>query len=199
MENTAPEAQYLRLNTEQNALDYLERAAIFIKETVGDIKTWKWVMIALHGALYGFAIAASAGTNPSNSVMTKRDKLIGFWDALKLCQDPDHMNMLIHSKPLILSESQKESIRFMKNHLRNGFEHFTPKLWAIEIHDMPQIAIDVLEVIRFLALETNTYIHLADEEYNLVDSLVHQSIAFIRETALYKEMKLAEELYAQNS
>ena len=87
----------------------------------------------------------------------------------------------------------------MKNHLRNRFEHFTPKLWAIEIHGMPQIAIDVLEVIRFLALETNTYLHLADEEYNLVDSLVHQSIAFIRETALYKEMKLAEELYAQNS
>jgi len=38
MENTAPEAQYLRLSTEQNALDYLERAAIFIKEAVGDIK-----------------------------------------------------------------------------------------------------------------------------------------------------------------
>ncbi len=30
----------------------------------------------------------------------KGDKLVGFWEALELCQNPDVMRMLIHSKPL---------------------------------------------------------------------------------------------------
>ena len=54
---------WLRLTEETNALDYLERAGSFIVDADQDNFAWKWVVLALHGALYGFAIAACKGTN----------------------------------------------------------------------------------------------------------------------------------------
>jgi hypothetical protein len=193
MENKSPEANWLRLSEEKNALDYLEHAATFIRQTSDDVMAWKWVIIALHGALYGFAIAACRGTD-SQSVVTKKGKLIGFWEAMERCQDPHWMKMLVHSKHLELGKSQKDSIDLLKSIFRNEFEHFKPKGWSIEIHGMPQIAIDVLEVIRFLALETNTFVQLSEEEDVNIKTLVENSISFIRGTRLYKEMKPAQEV-----
>jgi hypothetical protein len=153
MNELPPEEQWLRLSEEENAIDYLEKAAFFIKESSANNNHWKWVIIGLHGALYGFAIAACRGTD-SRSVLTKKGRLISFWQALKRCEDPNHMKMLAHSKHLILSEKQKDSIKALKSEFRNEFEHFKPKGWSIEVHGMPEIAIDVLKVIRFLAFYT---------------------------------------------
>lgn len=189
-----PNAKWLRLSEEKNALDYLEKAAFFIRKTPEDHINWKWVILGLHGSLYGFTIAACRGTD-SQSVVSKEGKLINFWKALELCQDPNHMKMLIYSKPLILSESQKKSIRQLKSDFRNEFEHFRPKGWSIEVHDMPEIAIDVLEAIRFVALETNTFVHLSDTERTEVKSLVDDSLEFLRKSVLYKELLTAKELY----
>ncbi len=46
----------------------------------------------------------------------------------------------------------------LKKELRNMFEHYIPSVWAIEIHGLPKITMDILDVIRFLAIETRTYI-----------------------------------------
>jgi hypothetical protein len=194
MNELPPKEKWLRLSEEKNAIDYLEKAAIFIKSVSENYNDWKWVIIGLHGALYGFAIAACRGTD-SRSVVTKKGHLISFWQALKRCQDPNHMKMLIHSKHLILTENQKESIEALKSEFRNEFEHFKPKGWSIEIHGMPEIAIDVLEVIRFLALETNTYVHLNEDNQNLVEQLIENSIAILKDSELHKEYLSGRELY----
>ena len=194
MNDLPPKEKWLRLSEEKNAIDYLEKAAIFIKSVPENYNDWKWVIIGLHGALYGFAIAACRGTD-SRSVTTKKGRLISFWQALKRCQDPNHMKMLIHSEHLILTENQKQSIEALKSEFRNEFEHFKPKGWSIEIHGMPEIAIDVLEVIRFLALETNTYVHLNEENRNLVEQLIEKSIVILKDSKLYKEYLLGLELY----
>ena len=267
--------KWLRLTEETNALDYLETAVGFIRETEKNRLAWKWVVLSLHSALYGFAICACQGTDYENvttktnkgsslfsvgdfidlpafvaKLRTQQDpiskflwnqfsgptqevlksatstpaeqklalvqaldnilkgvliyepvrfagvalsqetnelksqnpigkdlirlnrllledayplqiakkkgeeKLISFDEALKRCQEPKCMNMLVDSQPLVLSGSQKDSIRRLKKELRNKMEHYVPSGWSIEIHGMPQIAIDVLDVIRFLALET---------------------------------------------
>ena len=86
------QAKWLRLSEETNALDYLEKAARFIRETEQNRLAWKWVVLALHGALYGFAICACQGTNYENvTVRTKSGelKLIPFGKALDRCQDPE--------------------------------------------------------------------------------------------------------------
>ena len=189
MENKTPEAKYLSFSEETNALDYLELAADFIKKTPDNVNAWKWVVISLHGALYGFAVAAARGTDYEN-ILRKNGYLLGFWKVLNKCQDPNHMRMLINSKHLELTDSQSESIETLVKWLRNKFQHFKPGFWSIEIHGMPQIAIDVLEVIRFLARETNTYVHLTEKEERLVDKLVTESIEFVKGTVLYEELIL---------
>ena len=109
------------------------------------------------------------------------------------------MRMLINSKHLELTNSQEESINLLVKRLRNNFQHFKPRLESIEIHGIPQIALDALEVIHFLARKTNTYVHLNSEEGILVDKLVQESIDFIRELNLYKEMVLGKELYQKEN
>jgi len=129
-------AKWLRLSEETNALDYLEQAYHYIRQTEANIIAWKWVVLTLHGALHGFAICACKGTNPDNvTLKTKKDveRLITFDEALKRCRDPNWMHMTIMSKHLQLSGQQKESIRKLKHLLRNNFEHYIPKAWSIEI------------------------------------------------------------------
>jgi len=189
-------AKWLRLSEETNALDYLEQAYHYIRQTERNVSAWKWVVLTLHGALYGFAICACRGTAPRNVVRTKKgiEKLISFNDALKCCQDPSSMYMTVMSRHLQLSGQQKESIRKLKCELRNNFEHYIPKGWSIEIHGMPQIAIDVLKVIRFLALDTGNYVHLTQAQKKRVKSLIFQSKRILKQSQLYKEAKLAEKM-----
>ena len=152
--------KYLRLSEETNALDYLEKAFYYICQTETNIIVWKWVVLALHDALYGFAICACKVTNPDNVTSKERGNwLIGFDKALERCQDPNQPAM---SKHLQLSDQQKESIRKLK-HFRDNFEHYMPKRWSIEIHVMPQIAIDVLNVISSL-VRKGIYIHLSQNQ-----------------------------------
>jgi hypothetical protein len=254
--------KWLRFTEETNALDYLEKAYFFIRETEYNRTAWKWVILSLHGALYGFAICALKGTNPERvtdfkqknkrthklsnlpreikeqgfpenikikynpskeqlefkGAMSNNERrsllglsidevykeainrlylnyqfLISFPEALKRCQDPDWMHMTIMSKHLILDNEQKESINVLKKEFRNKFEHYKPTAWSIEIHGMPQIAIDVLDVIRFLAVETGNYTHLNQSQIRKVKSFVFQSKKLLRNSQLYKAVHAAKQ------
>lgn len=185
------EGKFIKLTTEINALDFLEQACKFIKETEVNPLAWKWIIISLHGALYGFAICACKGTNPKNVTFEtkKANKLINFWEALKRCQDPSYMRMTINSKHLKLSAQQKESIEILTSVFRNNFEHYIPKLWSIEIHGLPRITIDVLDVISFLALETGNYVNLETVQRKRVNSLICESKKNLLESQLFKELQ----------
>lgn len=254
-------AKFLRVTEEINALDFLEKAGRFIIETENNSIAWKWVILSLHGALYGFAICACKGTSPErvidfkrkskishaleilpheietkgfpqnvkinydpqkkrvifkgvmsddvrrllvglskndlyqeaiNKIYLESHRLISFGEAIKRCQDPSWMQMTIMSRPLQFSNEQKESIEVLKHLLRNNFEHYIPKVWSIEIHGMPQIAIDLLDVIRFLAVETGNYILLNSTQIRKIKSIVYQSKRFLKQSKLYKEALIAE-------
>ena len=184
-------AKWLRITEKTNALDYLEKACDFIRQTETNVFVWKWMVLALHSALYGFAICACQGTNRYNvSFKTKKGKeqLIGFDKALELCQNPNWMRMYIFSKHLQLSKQQEESIQWLKE-LRNKFEHYIPTSWSIEIHGMPYITIDVLDVIRFLALYTGN-VRLTQNKKRKVKSIIFQSNRILKQRKLYKEAEL---------
>lgn len=183
-----PEAQWLRFNEATNALDYLRRASVFAREAESDIIAWKWVAIALHGALYSFAVVAARGSD-SRSVLKGEDKLLGFWKVLKRCQDPNHMRMSVQSKHLEMSEGENESIEFLTTILRNEFSHFKPQFLSIEIHGMPQIAIDALRIIGFLALETKTHTDLDEVQKQEVKTLIQETSSYLKDTNLYKELR----------
>ena len=143
-------------------------------------------------ATRSFAICACKGTSKHNVTRAtkKGDKLVGLREALELCQNPDVMRMLIHSKPLVMTRTQKESIEFLTNELRNNFEHYLPKLWSIELHGLPETAMDVLDVIHFLALETGTYVNLDGDQRNKIESMVNESKVFLENTTLHKELQI---------
>jgi hypothetical protein len=166
-------ASYLRLSTETNALDYLEKAYWFIRKAADDKMSWKWIVLCLHDALYGFAICACKGTH-DQSVINRQGQLIAFGVALDRCQNKKLMRMTISSQHFQPTDAQKESIRIMKNILRNNFAHFQPSGWSIEISGLPQISIDILDSIKFLALDTGNYTNLSTQQELKIKSLIRR-------------------------
>ena len=189
------EGKYLKLRGETNALDFLEKASQFIKQTENDHRAWKWVIIALHGALYGFAICVCQGSTPNNvTTETKRgDKLIGFCEAIERCQKLTKLPRLATARALVLTDDQRQSMEFLTKELRNNFEHYIPRFWSIELHGMPKIAIDVLDVLRFLALDSGTLLCLNEKERNTVEELIAESKRFLENSDLYKEALLLKQ------
>lgn len=184
----------LYLTAELNALDFLTKAHHFICQTESEDIAWKWVVLTLNGALYGFAICALSQGNPDNIILkTKpgKEKLINFDESLKRCQDPNWMRTTTRGKTLQLSQQQEQSIRILKTRLRNNFEHYIPGGWLIEIHGMPQIAIDVLNVIHFLALDSGNCYRLKNEQRKLIRNIVSESKQVLMKSSLYKETQQA--------
>lgn len=165
-------------DTESNALDYLRRGVGFLREVeAGEAHAWKWAVIGLHGALYGFAVSAAHGTNPDNVTHVTKSgarKLDTFDAVLKKCQNPALMKMNIGAKHLTLTAEQKEAIRMLKDTLRNPFEHFVPMTNLFHGQGLPRIAYRVLEVTRLLALETNMFVHLDATQKTEVAALVEE-------------------------
>jgi hypothetical protein len=180
----------LSFTEESNALDYLEKAFYYIREIDHDHTAWKWVILSLHGAIYGFAVSACRGTNPSTVTRKtkKGDRLIPFDEALKMCQDPKRMKMLVHSQHLVLTDKQRSALTTLKDTFRNTFEHFIPAHFHISLHDLPQMCLECLTVIKFLALETRTYTHLSLNEKERISFIVHQSAHVLRSCLPYKEI-----------
>jgi hypothetical protein len=166
-----------------NAIDFFERASKFLHETHTNSGAWKWVLIALHGALYGFAICNCRGSD-CDSVTTKKKSndrhLISFTEALNRCQNPVFMNTTILSKPLLLNKDQAASIEKLQNTLRNRFMHFTPNFWELETSGLPIIATHCVEVIRFLALETGNFPLSYENQYRHVEAVAIECDATLR-------------------
>ena len=184
-------SKWLRFTEETNALDYLIRVEEFVKQTISDIKAWKWVVLSLHGALYGFAISACKGSDYTSVIKrTKKgyERLINLNEALKMCQDPIWMGTMYNGVALNLTESQKDSIRILKESLRNNFEHYIPRGWSIEIHGLPHITMDILDIIRFLSVETLRYQNLNQRQRRKIKSIVYQCKRLLKKHLLFLEL-----------
>jgi hypothetical protein len=143
---------WLRPDELENAIDNLQMVAHFLEHLPSE-KKWKWAIMAMHQALYGFAICAIQGTD-SRWLIKNNNKLITVWAAVERVKDAKSMPAGIF-KPLVTSPAEEAAIKKLTSEFRNGFEHFKPKLWSIEISDMPATLRHVLRVIRFLALEAD--------------------------------------------
>jgi hypothetical protein len=191
------EAKWLRVDEQTNAVNYLEMLNNFVYKVDENRFYWKWVMISLHGAMYGFAVSTIRGTNSDSVVITTKngERLISFDEALRRCQDKFWIQYALLNEVLVLTETQKESIRKMKNLFRNEFIHFKPIGWSIEIHDFIRITLDCLNVIRFLSIQSYSGYRYNLNNQRRVKSLVFQTKKIIKRLDLYKETKLIEESF----
>lgn len=169
------------LDEKNNALDYLEMGVRSLMEVDRTPWAWKWVCIALHGALYGFGVCALQGTNyelvlkrdkKGNLLRDAkgRDKLLSFDEVIERCKDKKIIMQGVISKPLVLNENQNKAIEFMKNELRNPLEHFIPRSWTIEIHGLDEMAASYFEIIESLAGESGN-LRWNDEEITRIKAL----------------------------
>ena len=148
---------WIRTDELDDAIDNLEMTAVFL-ETLPNDRKWKWAIISMHQALYGFAICS---TTPSDSSWALKDpsnpdsQLISIWTALKRAKDPAWKRWGI-SQPLVVSKAEGWAIRKLVSEFRNEFAHFRPKAWAIEVSGMPAIFGCVLRVLEHLALTSDT-------------------------------------------
>jgi len=82
-------------------------------------------------------------------------------------------------KMLTISEDQHSSFKQLHS-LRNGFAHFTPKGWSIELGGLPRIFNDMVGVIAMIAGDPWTFRHFGVRQRRLLRSLIHNLRKTIR-------------------
>jgi len=177
--------KWLEIDEQANAIDYLERVYIFLLES--QAAKWKWLVIALHGALYSFCILAVQGTNPydlppagTGTVTRKGNKeyLIGFPEVIKRIQDSNIVN-----PPVILTENQGKRIELLNETLRNNFIHFTPKGQSIELSGMPEIILDSMSIIEHIAIKNSAIFGLDADCKSKLSKLIEDIKIKVREAS----------------
>ena len=141
-----------------------------LQRVSADPYRWKWAIIALHSGLQGMMVLALQGSHGLHVLRpedTKRWlkaherggpypgdlKLDDFLSLYKKVKG-DKMLMYIDSQKFIPKGTQGGSVKLL-NHLRNEFIHFTPRVWVLELEDLPAMALDCLNMAEFLARQSH--------------------------------------------
>ena len=166
----------LTVNAKGNAIDHLTMAVRTLVELRNNPYAWKWALISLHSAIYGFAVCAAASDDGGMNILEK-GRLLSFWRVLEICQDEEWMGRLITSKPLVLSDKQRKAVEYLCNN-RNRMAHFPPNVHVRHLPDWDSV-IHCLEVIQAIALGTGTVPWKSDEKKNIA-ALCKAGIALAR-------------------
>jgi hypothetical protein len=181
---------WLRTNEHEEATSALEAVAEWSQRVERDIGYWRWVVLALHNAAQGFMVLALRGSDglrplrddvAANWLTAYREggeypveKLDTFLNLYKKVQS-DTMLFFVHSKKVIPSRTLGRSMKKL-NSLRNDFVHFLPKSWSLEVSGLPEICLDCLALVEFMAWECGNIIW-HNEEHRV---RVHAAITLAR-------------------
>ncbi|HET6679789.1 MAG TPA: hypothetical protein VFG84_01200 [Gemmatimonadaceae bacterium] len=153
-------------------MDNLEMCSRFLRELDEPIR-WKWAIIAAHQALYAFAVMAVQGTDACSVLERPEDpssRLISFWEALKRAKDPKYL--WSGTTPLVTTPEEDRALERVVKEFRNGFEHFAPAGWSIEVSGMPALLGRVLRVIHGVSIGAQSgHVYDADEAVRLRNAL----------------------------
>lgn len=191
---------WLRTDEHEEAVSALESVAEWLHRVERQLGHWRWVVLALHNAVQGFMVLALRG---SNGLRPLRDDLAEAW--LKAYREggqypvekldsflhlykkikSDRMLFYMHSRKFTPTGSQGRSIKKLHS-LRNDFIHFLPRSWAIEVSGLPEICLDCLEIIEFLAWESgNIFWHNQNLKTRTENALEDAKVALQHLDSLY--------------
>ena len=151
--------KFLVIDNINSAIDDLEKVLFYYQKD--DEFRWKWIALSLYSVLYGFAVHLVTGTNYEN-VLRKDGELICFKDAIKRSQNPDKMKRFIFSKPLSLTNDEKETINLLHLTFRNNFVHFVPKTWIIDLSGINETVDNAINVIDKMVNDTGNFTSYKD-------------------------------------
>lgn len=185
--------EYARFTEGSNSIDYLEKAVSFIKSAENKPEDWKWVILAVQGALYGFMICNLKGTAPDNVSKGKSQDLISFDEALRRCQDPkqqpqkpkraqdaDWRSLGGFSTFLELSEDQKQALRRLHSEFRNQFVHYRPASWSIQLDGMSEMLMHAFDTLSAVLKMGCFYSHFESGDNDRIAALVAEGKALLR-------------------
>lgn len=163
-------AKWLRTNSFRETVSALEACADELHLIERDPYRWKWVILALHGALQGMMVLALQGSHGLHVLREedaarwleaharggpyptdlKLDDFLSLYDKIK----SDLMLMYSHSNKFRPQGAQGANVKQL-NRFRNEFVHFTPRVWALELTGLPAVCSDCLDIADFLARQSN--------------------------------------------
>lgn len=160
---------WLRLDELENAIDNLEMCARLLA-TIDSERRWKWGILTLHQALYGFAICAvGSHTDPLSVLRNPKNHeshLISVQEALKRCKDRKILGPSV--TPLTTTPDEDQALDRLIIEFRNGFEHFRPAAWSIETSGMPELFQHALRVICGIALDSGSVRYYSSDQEDRV-------------------------------
>lgn len=174
---------YYRTNEKLEAINSLEFVSEQVDKVSDDISKWKWIIIGLHNTLQNYMVCSLRGTENTNILSKKSSNnwLTEFFNRIDLTKykwkypderldsfinlfekiQSDMMKKYFNGKAFIPTQSQIDSVIDL-NLIRNEFIHFVPKGWSLGLAGLPNLVIEVLGIIEFLAFESRN-IHWSEE------------------------------------
>jgi hypothetical protein len=174
--------QWFRTDEKKEAFECLKFANKTIDEVAADPYYWKWVIIAVHGALQATMVLALTGSTQlrvlsekSKKEVAEREdgvrKLADFMDLYRMVKRKRDMEIFIHSEVLEPPGGMDEDVAYL-HRLRNNFTHFLPSGWSIRIDELPRVLDSCVSIIAFLAFESNNVFFSEDPTGDEMRALV---------------------------
>ncbi len=178
--------KWFRADEREDAVASLKLYIDSVSKIKSDVVYWKWVIISLHSAVQSI-MAFHLGFGNDLLVMSQEDaeawleahengeaypetKMDSFLNLYKKIKKHE-----ILGYKFVPSGQEGKSIKRL-NWFRNGFVHFMPKGWSIEMSGMPEICLDCLSIIKKLN-EGSLVARWEDEDQaNIFSSLLTEAI-----------------------
>jgi hypothetical protein len=176
--------QWLRTNEKTEAFASLKLANELMDKVDDDPYHWKWVILAVHGALQATMVLAVTGSTQYGALSKESQEAIragkqalrhmaDFPELYRRVKRRKAMALFVTSKLLEASPETDSAVRYLHRNLRNKFIHFLPSGWSIWIGDLPSVLDRCVSVIAFLAFESGNIFWIENPTRDELAALVH--------------------------
>ncbi|MEI2432061.1 hypothetical protein RDV84_08435 [Lysobacter yananisis] len=165
------QADYIRYDTESDAISSVELASIFFLLSLSDERYWKWFVVALHSGLQGALVLAlrhgdsllvqkpgtakkmlEAWSTNEPSPLPYMDNLTGLYQKLSKTDNPHPIHFAIEQK--VEFEAAISKI----DSTRHDLLHFNSKSWSIGKNYLREEALLACKIIAALCAPTSTIV-----------------------------------------
>ena len=159
----------LSFNEHEDFLNALEHAVEVACTLKANPQNWKWLLISIHNALQGALVCTLSGSHGTDALGDRSAKAVWEWHEmtrdgtkappptewlappLVLYGRANSKDFMSGSGGVPINTTPKQDCDIHKlNTIRNGFAHYPPRHWTIELDGLPRIVLNTVKVIEML-------------------------------------------------
>ena len=173
---------YIETNESADVICSLEMLYFALKKAKNNSCHWKWVILALHSAFQGAMVCNLSGTANLGALRKNHIKeFLDWYDGDRKKPPPSaqlapagELFKRFSGKKKRIESTMAEEITVNKKHeeafwllhkLRNMYSHFQPKSWFVEIEGLPNIILQILELIEEISNDSWSFRHTNKENF----------------------------------